>query len=150
MNAFKLPAPQRLEAWGNFRDSLSAMPELDQIMAVAEFWQHCPFDRWVLDPLSPNDWMSPWEMLYEGQYCINCVAVGIESTLRYSGWDESRLELVMIKEDDALASEFFVVKIDNKYVLNYSYGQCVPIEELDASINFLYAYRWNGKSYARI
>jgi hypothetical protein len=150
MNAFKLPEAQRIEAWGNFRDSLPAMPEHEQLVAVAEFWQQCPFDRWVLDPLFPKEWMTVWEMLYAGQYCINGVAMGIEATLRYSGWDPSRLELVMIKEDDALSSEFFVVKIDNKYVLNYSYGQCVPIEDLDTTINFLYAYRWNGKNYAKI
>lgn len=147
MNSFKLPAAQRLEAWAAFRDSLASMSEYDQLLAVAEFWQQCPFDRWVLDPQSPKEWMSVWNMLYDNQYCINCVALGMEATLRYSGWDPERIKLVMIKEDDALSSEFFVVKIDNKLVLNYSYGQCIPIEELGSTTNFMYSYGWNGNTY---
>lgn len=149
MNSFKLPPSQRLTAWSEFRDSLSSMPEADQLQAVAEFWQHCPFDRWVIDPLEPKEWMSVWEMLYEGQYCINCVAIGIEATLRFSGWDPSRLQLVMIREDDALGSEYFVVKIDNMIVLNYSYGKCVPVHDLDA-IEVKYAYQWKQDKWTKI
>lgn len=150
MNSFKLPPAQRLTAWSEFRDSLPSMSEADQLQAVAEFWQQCPFDRWVIDPQEPKEWLSVWEMLHEGQYCINCVALGIEATLRYSGWDPSRLELVMIREADALGSEYFVVKIDNMIILNYSYGKCVPVHDLDANIEIKYAYSWKQEKWARL
>ncbi len=150
MNSFKLAPPQRLTAWSEFRDSLPAMSEAEQLKSVAEFWQQCPFDRWVIDPQEPKEWLTVWEMLYEGQYCINCVAIGIEATLRYSGWDPERLQLVMIKEADALGSEYFVVKIDNLIVLNYSYGECVPVNVLDANIEIKYAYTWKGDKWTKI
>jgi hypothetical protein len=150
MNSFKLPPAQRLTSWSEFRDSLTNMPEAEQLTAVAEFWQQCPFDRWVIDPLAPKEWMSVWEMLYSGQYCINCVAVGIEATLRYSGWDPERLQLVMIQEADALGSEFFVVKIDNMIVLNYSYGKCVPVDDLDANVKIMYTYQWKDDMWIKL
>lgn len=150
MNSFKLSPPQRLTAWSEFRDSLPAMPEAEQLKAVAEFWQRCPFDRWVIDPTEPKEWLTVWEMLYEGQYCINSVAIGIEATLRYSGWAPERLQLAMIKEPDALGSEYFVVKIDNLVVLNYSYGECVPVHILDANIEIKYAYTWKHDKWTKI
>jgi hypothetical protein len=79
---------------------------------------------------------------------MNAVAVGIETTLRLAGWDKNRLELVMMKEVDNISAEYFVVKIDGTHILNYSYGKCVPVEEMQGKVEFQYAYRWAGRTYA--
>jgi hypothetical protein len=149
MNPFKSSPTQRLATWAAFRDSLPNLTEAEQIQQVAEFWAQCPFDRWLLEPSAPETWPSVWEMLYEGTYCMNAVAVGIETTLRLAGWDANRLELVMMKEVDNISAEYFVVKIDGTHILNYSYGKCVPVAETQGKVEFQYAYRWAGRTYAQ-
>ena len=148
MNPFMLPAPERISAWGVFRDSLPALPEDEQINKVAEFWSQCPYSNWTLDPDNPKEWLSVWEMLHEGEYCRNAIAVGMEATLRWSGWDASRLEMVMIRnitDND----RFLVVKIDGKYVINYSYAETKNLSDVEHGIQVLYSYRWAGRSYKK-
>lgn len=149
MNVFMLSAAERLEAWGSFRDSLPSQIEQEQFDNVAKFWAQCPYSKWVIHPEDSRNWPTVWELLHDGDYCRNAIAVGIESTLRLSGMSPDRLKLVMVRhlEDQ---EEFFVVIIDDTQVLNYSYGETVKVDDLVSVVDTLYAYRWKGRGYQRI
>lgn len=149
MNVFMMSPAERLEAWGSFRDTLSAVSEQEQWDKVAKFWAQCPFGKWVIHPEDARNWPTVWELLHDGEYCRNAIAVGIESTLRLSGISQERLKLVMARhiEDQ---EEFFIVIIDDTHVLNYSYGEAVVVEDLVGVVDTLYSYRWKGRSYQRI
>lgn len=140
---------ERLSAWGSFRDGLPSLSEQEQLDKVAKFWAQCPFGKWVIHPEDSRDWPTVWELLHDGDYCRNSIAVGIESTLRLSGMNADRLKLVMVKnvEDQ---EEFFVVIIDDNQVLNYSYGETVQVEDIAGLVDTKYSYRWKGRQYQRI
>lgn len=146
MNPFMLPASERLDAWSEFRDSLPTKPEQDQLQLVAEFWAQCPYSNWSIDPEDSKTWLSPWEMIHEGEYCKNAIALGMEATLRYSGWNPGRLKLVMAKNLED-GEEFFVVIIDDLLVLNYSYAEITKVDDLYGAIDTLYTYRWVGRAF---
>lgn len=140
---------ERLEAWGSFRDSLSSLSEQEQIDQVAKFWAQCPFSKWVIHPEDSKNWPTVWELLHDGNYCKNAIALGIESTLRLGGMNPERLKLVMIRhlEDQ---EEFFTVTVDDVHVLNCSYGESVKVDDLVGVVDTMYSYRWKGRRYQRI
>lgn len=146
MNPFMLSADDRLEAWSSFRDGLNAFSEQEQINLVAQFWAQCPLSRWSLDPDTPKSWQTVWEMLDEGDYCKNAVAIAMETTLRLSGWDASRLKLVMIRRLYD-GDRFFVVIIDDTVVLNYSSGETVNVADIEVEFVTQYAFKFEGRQY---
>jgi hypothetical protein len=149
MNVFMMSPAERLAAWGSFRDALPTQSENEQLGNVAKFWAQCPFKKWVIHPEDSQGWPTIWELLHDGDYCRNAIALGIEATLRLSGFDANRLKVVMVRhlEDQ---EEFFVVIIDDAHVLNYSYAETVSVEDLVNVVDTLYAYRFKGRSYQRI
>ena len=149
MNVFMMSPSERLDAWGSFRDSLPSMSEQEQYANVAKFWAQCPFSKWVIHPEDSRNWPTTWELLHDGNYCRNSIAVGMESTLRLSGVAPERLKLVMARHIDD-QEEFFVVIIDDTHVLNYSYGETVQVEDLVGIVDTTYSYRWKGRNYQRI
>ncbi len=149
MNHFMLPSPQRLQTWGQFRDGLKKLDESTQLQDVVKFWSQCPFAKWTLEPEDTKTWPSIWEMLNDGDYCRNAIAIGMEATLRLGGWAPERLKLVMVKNHSD-GDEFFTVIIDDTHVLNYSYGELVTVDDIATGIDTRYAYKWVGRAYKRV
>jgi len=148
MNPFMLSAPERLDVWGTTRDSLPAMSETDQLTQVAKFWAQCPFTNWSLDPEDTKTWLTIWEMIHEGEFCRNAIAIGMEATLRLSGWNPERLKLVMIKNQED-GEEFFALIIDDHHVINYTHGEITKVDDLNGTIDTLYSYKWKSRNYQR-
>jgi len=148
MNPFMLSSSERLEAWGVFRDGLPEMNESEQLSKVAHFWSQCPYSNWTMDPENTKEWLSVWEILYEGEYCKNAIALGMEATLRFAGWNPERLKLAMNKNTED-GEEFFVLIIDDQHVLNYSHGEVEKVDDIKECINTLYSYQWRGRSFKR-
>jgi hypothetical protein len=143
------PPAERLAAWGSFRNGLSTTAEHLQFTATAKFWAQCPFKKWVIHPEDSKNWPTVWELINEGEYCKNAIALGIESTLRLSGVSSERLKLVMTR-NLVDHEEYFVVIIDDIHVLNYSYGETIQVDELITNVELLYAYGWKNRTYYRI
>lgn len=149
MNHFMLPSPQRIQSWGQFRDGLSKVDEDSQLTQVVKFWSLCPFSKWTLDPGDPKSWPTVWEMLHHGDYCKNAIAIGMETTLRLSGWNPDRLRLTMVK-NVVDCEEFLALIIDATHVLNYSYGEVVDVSDIASEVETLYSFKWNTKTYERV
>jgi hypothetical protein len=126
MNPFILSPTDRLAHWKSFRKTLPRFPEAEQMKQVVEYWALPPLMTFAYDPEVPNSWGTPWEMIDEGNWCRNSVAIGMEFTLRLSGWDAKRLKLRYWKDYD-ISDLILVLQIDDKWLLNYSYRSVVEL-----------------------
>jgi hypothetical protein len=144
MNPFLLASRERLSAWKTFRTSLPALSEPEQLRAVAAFWAQAPIGTYAYDADDCSKWPTPWEMMADGSWCRNSVAIGMEFTLRLSGWDPARLCLQFIRDTD-LSEEILVLIVDGNRWLNYEYREVVSVPETKWVP--LFSCRHNGKNY---
>ena len=101
----------------------------DQLLIVADYWHQFPISTFYLDVDRPEYWPSPWQILFEGDYCRSTLAYLMEQTLLMSDdrWDTSRLKLKLI--DDRMNSNLFMILVaDNKYVANYSLNEIIDFD----------------------
>ncbi len=145
MNPFILSPKERLADWKGFRESLKALPERDQLDAVARYWALAPLLSHAHYP-DVEKVPTPWEMISEGNWCRNSVAIGMEFTLRLAGWKAERLELQMIRDYD-LSEIIMVLIIDGQSVLNYNYGEIADYPKTRHDITDSWVF--SGKLYTR-
>lgn len=144
MNPFLLGPRERLADWKQLREGLKALPETEQIERVQRYWWQAPVSRFAYDAEDAQSWPTIWEMINENNWCRNSIAIGMEQTLRLSGWDPKRLKLVFIKDHD-LSDMMLVVQIDDTYWLNYEHNEVVTIPATNRDV--LVCWQHNGKSY---
>ena len=147
MNPFLLPAHERLSDWKLFRNSLVDLPEKEAFQAVADYWSMAPLTKLAYDPENPDDWLSPWEMVSAGDWCPYSRALGMEFTLRLAGYDSSRLKLMLMR-DYTISEQLMVLKIDDKYALNYTEGMVVDFPNTDQTI--LVIWQFDGRKYTSV
>lgn len=144
MNPFLLSPQQLLNDWKTFRTSLAAMPEMDQLNAVATYWAKAPIKTMAYDPEALDTYPTPWEMIGENDWCRNSVAIGMEFTLRLSGWATDRLRIKMMRDYD-ISDQKLVVEIDGKHLLNYDYG---TVSEIPSTrFDILQTWAFKGRNY---
>ncbi len=129
----------RLASWKELRRSLADLDEADALARVAEYWGCAPVSNFSYNPEMPEDWPSAWEMVSRGEWCRNMLAVAIEFTLRLAGWDASRLKLIYLRDYD-ISEELLILKIDDKYALNYSVGQVVDYPQTEQVITGIWQF----------
>jgi hypothetical protein len=146
MNPFMLMPSERLDEWTSIRDGLPSLVESEQLEQVCRWWGMTPLSKRTVDPFDPKAWPTVWEMLHDGNLCQNAVAISMESTLRLSGWDPSRMVIQMVYSNEE-NNEFFVVKIDDKYLLNYTYATPALLSDVEDDIEVRYEIQYQGRSY---
>jgi len=147
MNSFLLSPQQRLVYWKEFRTNLSKMPEIDQLSAVAEYWKLVPLKKMAYDPEALDLLPSPWEMISSDDWCKNSVAVGMEFTLRLSGWNANRMTIKMMRDYD-ISDQKLVLEIDENHLINYDYG---IVTKMPATrFDIISSWRFIGRNYQRI
>jgi hypothetical protein len=133
MNPFLLSPRERLSDWKQLRTSLPDLAEEHQLRRVVHYWSQAPLVKFSHDPEDASSWPTMWEMITENLWCQNSLAIAMEQTLRLSGWDPSRLKLVLVK-DRTLSDIMFVVQIDDRYWLNYEFDTLRDIPDTDHQI----------------
>lgn len=147
MNPFVLPPQERLDHWKQFRKELASFSEQEQLEKVAAYWSLAPLSNIAYDVERPDTWPTPWEMVSEGDWCRNSVAIGMEFTLRLAGWSSDRLTLAVVRDYD-LSDQIMVVFIDDSKVLNYTYSEVVDYPETKHDV--IGRWRFCGKLYTPI
>jgi len=143
-NPFLLSPKKRLENWKIMRSDLSKRSELDQIKIVNDYWSKAPIQNFAYDPEHPETWTTPWEMIVEGNWCRFSIAIGMEFTLRLSGWDSNRLTLIYLNNyKDHILS--FILDIDNSYHLNYEYDRIHFLNLNNPEFNIINKVKFDGK-----
>ena len=121
MNPFLLRHDERLAEWREFRKTISEIPDDEKFLHVAKYWAQTPIKNIAYDIEDLGSLPTPWEMMYEGEWCRNSIAIGMEFTLRFAGIDENRMELRQII-DPTISDMMLALVIDEKYMLNYDWG----------------------------
>ena len=130
MQPYLLSAKERTRHWRDLRLSLSEQEtDEEQLLKVAKYWQQFPISKYYLDVDRPKYWPSPWEILFDGDYCRSSLAYLMKQTLVMGDirWNDNRLSLMLI--DDRIKSDIFIVLVaDNKYVANYSQDEIIDFD----------------------
>lgn len=147
MNPFLLERDERLSDWKEFRKHLPTLDRKTQLEELVSYWSKAPLLKHHIDAYDLGNAPSPWEMIAQGDWCRDAVAVGMEFTLRLSGWDSDQLNLVFIKDYD-LSEQVLLLKLDSGETLNYCFGEITEYPQTDHEV--IATWRHNGRSYSKI
>lgn len=149
MNDFLCSGKERMKLWRDFRRDLEQYPEGEQLQMLARFWGEAPLVDYVIDWDYPEQWPTPWELLYEGDFCRSTIALMMEQTLlceENGPWTTDRLELQLMR-DPNMQVQHIILVVDGKWVLNYDFQEVVDINEMDRDIVIEHKYRASDKGH---
>jgi hypothetical protein len=149
MNFYLLSGSDRILAWRKFRQSLQNLPETDQLSRIARFWGDAPLQTYVIDWDKSNEWPSAWQLVHDGDFDSNVVAILMEQTLILLGWNPERLNLMFIK-DSVIEEQMMILVIDNTRVLNYSYYEVFELEQVKNNYSIYVRYKTHNGSYITV
>jgi hypothetical protein len=115
--------------WRDFRKSLDTNNIFDVCNTVIAWWQSAPLVSIAIDPVNSSQWPTPWEMLHQGDFCEDSLALGMSYTIYYANPDiENELLYITCREKSL---QRLCALIDNKYLLNFDHGviSTLPADE---------------------
>tara|TARA_B100000035_G_scaffold314094_1_gene329436 strand:+ start:9674 stop:10108 length:435 start_codon:yes stop_codon:yes gene_type:complete len=119
-NVWQQAPKTRLKLWRDFRLQLDSVDyEEDCLQAVVDWWKSAPVGSRELDIYDVESWPDPWQLVYNNALDENSIALGIAYTLHLIDW-ECEVLLVQNQEESWIR---LIVLVDDKYVLNYTYGK---------------------------
>lgn len=161
MNPFLNTGKVRLELWKKLREDIKNTKNYkDKIALVNQWWAQAPLKKFVLDPLDCKKWLTPWELLYEGNFCEISRAYMIHQTLILSNnesnyFSPERFELSYI-QDRINEKQTMILTwhckhgLDNMYVFNYEYNVVHHITEMPKNIEKIISYIHDGEKYIEV
>tara|TARA_S200000501_G_scaffold372581_1_gene417884 strand:+ start:9624 stop:10076 length:453 start_codon:yes stop_codon:yes gene_type:complete len=124
----------RLNRWRQFRNGLNTDIVIDVCETVIDWWKMAPISSMTIDPVESSTWPTPWEMLHSGNFCENSLALGMSYTIYYANEDIPNELLYVTDRQNSI--QRLCVMINNKYLLNYSYGAISTLPTKNVSISF--------------
>tara|TARA_B110000503_G_scaffold128163_1_gene198771 strand:+ start:2456 stop:2881 length:426 start_codon:yes stop_codon:yes gene_type:complete len=118
---------ERLAAWSSFRSTLetSKTPLED----VINFYRPIPTVSIFTDPWERETWPSPWELVYENQYCDFCRILGYCYTLQLTErFKDSKFEIHI--STSQVLSYHYLLYVDQEIVLGYDGNKIVKASDL--------------------
>lgn len=88
----------------------------EQKKEIAKFFRDVPIGKASIDFYSPDEWPTPWEILYYEDYCQNSISLLIYYTLRLLDHDA---EILLVDSGD---DRFLLVVSGEHDVFNYELG----------------------------
>ena len=146
-NPFLLSSINRLEYWKKFRKNISDFSDEQKICEVVKYWSNAPLLNIAYNYDEPSTWPTIWEMIEKNDWCRNSIAIGMDSTLRLCGFNESRLTLGTIIDYNNSIMQM-VVKIDNSYILNYDWNTITVYSSVKC--RWLKKFKWSMKHYVEV
>ena len=115
--------------WRDFRKSLDTNNIFDVCNIVIAWWQSAPLVSIAIDPVNSSQWPTPWEMLHQGDFCEDSLALGMSYTIYYANPDIKNELLYITCRKKSL--QRLCALIDNKYLLNFEHGviSTLPADE---------------------
>lgn len=153
MNPFLRSSEYLLRDWRSFRrDLIREQTDQEQLEKVAEYWTKPPLSTYFLDWDHPEKWMTPWEILFYGNFCRSTIAYMMEQTLLLSDcgrWTTDRLELWLVK--DSTPEEIYILLVvDGKYALNNEHGKVNELTKVMKTCQVMSKYRLNEEGHEEI
>jgi hypothetical protein len=134
-----LKSEDRLKEWKEFRNYIGCLPFSDAVTVTAKYWGTAPFVSHYLDLKEPIDWPTPWELLSAGVYDDMARALGMTFTLFLTshGLDH---KFNIARARIGLENYNLVLIDDEKYILNYDFGEVISKEQLTKDIEIIRLY----------
>lgn len=130
----------RLAAWREWREHLSKFPPDQQLEQIAHWWKFVPLVNKSIDQWREETWPTPWELVGQGEFCVNGQGLGIFYTMVLLGLD---CDLILAQVD--LETRLMVITPDKK-LLNYYDGDVIDID----SANMQMLRVWHSSDLARL
>jgi hypothetical protein len=124
----------RLSRWRDFRRALDTNDTYSVCETVVEWWKTAPIVSVSIDPVNSKHWPTPWEMLHQGDFCDNSLALGMSYTIYYANSDIPNELLYITDRDNSI--EKLCAWIDNKYLLNYEHGTISTLPTKNTHVGF--------------
>lgn len=116
INVFQLNYDSRLRSWYDLRQTLQNADTETKCLEIDKWWQSAPLVNHYLHPHEIESWPSPWELLYDNEYCHLARGLGMIYTLMLTGIKD--IDFCLGKDDNS--EDVALVMVDRaKYVLNY-------------------------------
>lgn len=115
--------------WRELRKRLEdpSLSEIEILELVEKHFAMMPRGSRSIDYYTPKNWQSPWEIIHHKLYCNNAVTLMQYYTLTLCpGIDVSKIQIYLIEDDQ---DEYVVLVYDNKYLLNYYYGEVLDFSK---------------------
>ena len=115
-NVFQLNYDARLRSWYDLRQTLQNADTKTKCLEIDKWWQSTPIVNHYLHPHEIDTWPTPWELLYDNEYCHIARGLGMIYTLTLTGIKD--VDFCLGIDDNS--EEVALVMVDRaKYVLNY-------------------------------
>jgi hypothetical protein len=116
INVFQLNYDYRLISWYDLRQTLQNADTKTKCLEIDKWWQSAPLVNHYLHPHEIDTWPTPWELLYDNEYCHLARGLGMIYTLMLTGIKD--IDFCLGKDDNN--EDVALVMVDRaKYVLNY-------------------------------
>jgi hypothetical protein len=125
---FSTGPKERLALWRNFRKSLKDESLERSLEMTSNWWSFAPISANVFDAYDPNTWPKPWDLIWNGEYDENNIALGMAYTLHLGDVAECELAMVQDKKDNVAR---LVAIVGEQYVLNYRFNTVDKIDVLN-------------------
>lgn len=114
-----ISSSERLYLWKKLREDINESPLEIQLSEIAKFCSSMPYERRTIDYYSPQDWPTPWEILFHGSFCTSSISLLMFYTIVLLD-PLASIELFLVEDDDGV---FLLPVIQNQFVLNYELGK---------------------------
>lgn len=131
-----IPNEERLHLWKKLRDDIKELPLTNQLDEIAKFCSKMPFGARTLDYYSPENWPTPWEILFHGSFCTSSISLLMFYTLELLS-AEPKIELYLVEDDDGI---FLLPIINDQFILNYELGAVNKYLEIQDDFRVLQKY----------
>lgn len=118
----------RLQKWREIRSELDS--NNDPLQEITKIYSKAPQVAIHADPWDRSTWPSPWELVYENQYCNFCTVLGMCYTLQLlERFNDSSIS-ICIGIDHITSSTYYLGVVDGT-VFNWEDGiiSCAELPE---------------------
>tara|TARA_R110000744_G_scaffold180110_1_gene299123 strand:+ start:1794 stop:2234 length:441 start_codon:yes stop_codon:yes gene_type:complete len=127
---WQLMPKERLTEWKAFRTELFNLDDksnAEYLQTLVDWWRLAPLSNRVIDPYNSEEWPNPWDLLWNGLYDENVIALGMAYTLELCEWS---CDILLVQ--DAVHSQVgLVIRLNDTYILNHNYGIVDDVSVLD-------------------
>ncbi len=131
-----IPNEERLHLWKNLREEMKDLLLEEQLKEVSNFCKSMPIGSRTMDYYTPENWPTPWEILFYGTFCTSSISLIMFYTLDLLE-GEKILELLLVEDDEGV---YLLPIIDNQFVLNYHLGQVSTYSKISKEFKVLKKY----------
>lgn len=117
-NIWQINPDDRLKEWRSFRKNLENGSDQNILQSVIDWWKMAPISARAIDIYDSSLWPDPWELLHNGEYDENSLALGMAYSLHLMN-KPCKILLVQSRKESYLG---LIVLVDETFVLNYTYG----------------------------